>query len=102
MVAVNRCVKKSLSIGAYATVALVAAEFLLTRSGALRGAAEGLAIVLVPGMALIQAFGANRIDDVGFWGAAMIVNWLLYSCICFLMLWLINRLRVRPGKDESK
>ena len=100
--AVNRLVKKSVLIGAYVTGALVVAEVLLAQATAFRGAAQRLAVFLVPGMAFIQVFGANRIDDVGFRGAAMIVNWLLYSSVCFPVLWLIDRRSDRSEKDGSK
>jgi hypothetical protein len=98
----KRLIRKSLSIGASVTAGLILVEFLFAEVAALRHAGEEIALLLYPGTALMLALGNNRMDDVGFWGVAMIVNWLLYSSVCFLVLWLIDRRNVRSEKDGSK
>ena len=99
---VKRLIQRSLSIGAYIMAALIIVEFVFTEVAALRQAGEKIAIFLYPGTALILALGNNRLDDVDFWGMAMIVNWFFYSSACFIVLRLIDRLNVRSGEDGSR
>ena len=98
----KRLIKRSLSIGASLVAGLIVVELLFAQVAALQQVGEEIALLLTPGMALVQALGNNRIDDVDFWVVAMSVDWLLYSSVCFLVLWLIDRQIVRSGKVGSK
>jgi hypothetical protein len=70
---------------------LILVEILFARSAGLRRISEEVALLLTPGMALVQALGNNRIDDIDFWAVAITVDWLLYSSVCSLVLGLIER-----------
>lgn len=97
----KRLIKRSMSIGACVMAGLIIVEFLFTQVATLRQAGEEIAIFLYPGTALVLALGNNRIDDIDFWGMALIINWLLYSGVCFIVLWLIDRRNFRSERDGS-
>ena len=87
---------KALAAGLCMLILLVGIEATFAAVEFLRPAGQMIALLLYPGTALVLAAGNNRLDDLGFWAMALLINWLVYALIAFAWLYVPAQRRTRP------